>query len=358
MAGADQYPTLFSPLEVAGLKLSNRIVMPPMATAMAPGSDQFAAWYAARAEGGVGLIIMEALWAPRLAEAEFTEGLRGTVEGIHAHGAPVVLQVFQPSQDAEGYGIAPSDTMEDRGVTEEEMAQIAPTFGVAAARAREAGFDGVEPHGAHGFFLNEVFSPITNRREDRYGGSLEARMALGLEIVAAIREQAGSDYPLFWRHTMEQPEAYGPQESVEYLARLVEAGVHVMDVSPSTVDRWVEGEVALTADDPLCAFADPRHCNLASLAAQALDAPVIAVGGMEDPEAAETALTMGKCDLCAVGRQLITDPQWPAKVREGRMAEIIRCTKCDTMCFGHLRLGKPIGCAQNPRSGNEYRARR
>lgn len=358
MTGAEQFPTLFSPLEVAGLELDNRIVMPPMATAMVPGSEQFAAWYAARAEGGVGLIIMEALWAPRLADAEFTEKLRGTVEGIHACGVPVVLQVFQPSQDAQGCGIAPSDTMEDRGVTAEEMAQIAPTFGVAAARAREVGFDGVEPHGAHGFFLNEVFSPITNRREDRYGGSLENRMTLGLEIVAAIREQAGSDYPLFWRHTMEQPEAYGPQESMQYLARLVEAGVQVMDISPSTTDRRLEGEIAAKPEDPLYAFADPRHCNLASLAAQALDVPVIAVGGMEDPEAAEAALVMGKCDLCAVGRQLITDPQWPAKVRDGRMDQIIHCTKCDTMCFGHLRLGKPIGCAQNPRSGNEYRARR
>lgn len=359
MTGTQQYPLLCSPARIAGMDLSNRMVMPPMATRMEVGSPQFRAWYEARAAGGVGLIIMEALWISRLAEPEYADRLEETVEGIHRHGVPVVLQLFQPDRDAEGKPFAPSETQDARAATDAELAAMPGAFALAAARCRELGFDGVEPHGAHGFFLNQMLSPLQNRRADRYGGSLANRMRLGLEIAEAIRAEVGDGYPLFWRQTAQQPEGYTLDESIEFIGALLQSGVDVVDVSPSTTDRLPQSRY-LTADGSVgpadaCDLADSNHCNLAATVRTALGAPVIAVGGMENPARAEAALSSGRCDLCAVGRQLIADAQWPRKVLEGRESEIIACTKCDAMCFGNLRKSIPIGCTQNPRSGQEYR---
>ena len=329
------YPTLFSPITVAGLSLANRVVMPPMASAMDVTTDQFRCWYEARARGGVGLVIMEAFSVGRLLRDEFCEALKPTVEAIHGHGVPVVLQLFQPPQTPEGEAIWPSKTHDRRAATEEELAAIAPRFAAVAGRCKAVEFDGVEPHGAHGFFLNQMFSRFNNRRDDRYGGSLEKRMTLGLEIVAAIRAEVGAGYPIFYRHTAEEPDGYTVADSVEYLGRLMEAGVDVLDISP-----------AMRAKD---------HAAIAAEVKAQLSAPVIAVGGMEVAEWAEAALELGKCDLCAVGRQLIADADWPMKVRDGREDEIVHCTKCDIRCFGNLRDGIPIGCEENAASGNEYR---
>ncbi len=358
MPGTVSYPMLSGPAHIAGLDLRNRVVMPPMASAMEVGSPQFESWYEARAEGGVGLIIMEALWIERLADPDYASRLTGAVERIHRHGIPVVLQLFQPSRDADGSPFAPSATPDARAATENELAAMPDTFAQAAARCQAAGFDGVEPHGAHGFFLNQMFSAQQNRRTDRYGGSLENRMRLGIEIASAIRSEVGESYPIFWRHTMQQAEGYSVDDSIDFLGALLQAGVNVLDISPSTTDRPPQSR-HIAADGSVgpaegCELADPIHCNLAALARNALGAPVIAVGGMEDPARAEAALASGKCDLCAVGRQLIADSDWPRKVFEGRESEIIACTKCDAMCFGNLRKGIPIGCTQNPRSGREY----
>lgn len=334
--GSCAFPLLFGPYEVVGLKLKNRVVMPPMATAMEVGSDQFRCWYEARARGGVGLIIMEALSVYSLAEARFADSLAATVEAVHAHGVPVVLQLFQPSFSERGEPFAPSAGDGVREASTEELAAIPERFAAAAAQCQRVGFDGVEPHGAHGFFLNQMFSPLRNRRLDRFGGSLENRMRLGLEIVTAIRQSVGPGYPVFYRHTAEEPDGYGVEESVVFLRSLTEAGVNVLDISPSTRANV--------------------HCDIAAEVKAAVpDTPVIAVGGMQDPVQAETALATGKCDLCAVGRQLIADADWPRKIMEGRAAEVIACTQCDTRCFGNLAQGVPIGCVENPRSGNEYR---
>ena len=179
-----------------------------------------------------------------------------------------------------------------------------------------------------------MFSPAFNTTDDKYGGSLEKRMRLGVEVVAAIRHEVGPTFPIFYRHTAEA-EGYGVAESVQFCNKLIAAGVSVLDISPS--------------------FRGEAHAAIAAEVKAGVNAPVIAVGGMDQPEQAETALREGKCDLCAVGRQLIADADWPRKLAEGREAEIIACTKCNLRCYGHLREGIPIGCEENPRSGNEYR---
>ncbi len=360
MDATSQFPRLLGPVAIAGLALHSRIVMPPMNTAMPIGSDQFRAWYEARARGGVGLIIMEAVRVHALAHADCLEGLAAALAAVSRYGVPLVLQLFQPPSTPQGDPFAPSATAGTRAATEAELAAVPGTFAEAAAHCRELGFAGVEVHGAHGFFLNCMFSPLTNRRTDRYGGSTERRMTLAREIVAAIRSRVGADYPLFYRHTAEQAEGYTLADSIVFLGELREAGVNVLDISPSTRDLPPDRvEMARSADADAegasCEPADRSHCDLAGQVRAALGGPVIAVGGMEDPARAEAALRDGKCDLCAVGRQLIADSDWPTKVRTGRLGEVIRCTKCDVKCFGNLRAGVPIGCVENPRSGNEYR---
>jgi NADPH2 dehydrogenase len=335
MPALDRLPLLLSPVHIAGLALKNRIVMPPMNTAMGVGSEQFRAWYEARARGGVGLIIMEAISVYRLLDDDICTNLQATVTDIKANGVPVVIQLFQPPASADGNAFTPSPVDDTRAISPEELEAIPANFGRAAARCREVGFDGVEPHGAHGFFLNQMFSVFANRRTDRWGGSLDARMTLGVEIVQAIRAEMGAGYPIFYRHTAEEPDGYTVADSVLFIEQLVAAGVDVMDISPS-----MRGRV---------------HADIAAEVKAQISVPVIAVGGMEDPDMAETALREGKCDLCAVGRQLIADADWAMKVSEGRLDEIIQCTKCDIKCFGNLGQGLPIGCVENPKSGNEYR---
>jgi 2,4-dienoyl-CoA reductase-like NADH-dependent reductase (Old Yellow Enzyme family) len=333
MTGATPYPLLLGAVEVAGLTLRNRIVMPPMNTAMDTASEQYRAWYAARIRGGVGLVIVDATPVYRVADPAYCERLRPIVELAHGEGVPVVVQVIQPPTTPEGEALAPASGQGPRAATTGELDAMPGYFATAARNLQAIGCDGIEPHGAHGFFLNQMFSPARNTRTDRYGGSLEARMALGLGIVTAIRDELGEAWPIFYRHTCEG-EGYGVAGSLAFLERLVEAGVDVVDVSPST-----RGD---------------RHCDLAAEVRAGLDVPIIAVGGMEDPVAAEAALAAGKCDLVAVGRQLIADTEWPRKVAEGRLGEAIACTKCNLRCFGNLAKGAPIGCEENPASGHEW----
>jgi 2,4-dienoyl-CoA reductase-like NADH-dependent reductase (Old Yellow Enzyme family) len=327
------YPMLLSPVKIAGLKLRNRIVMPPMVTAMKEDSDQFRAWYEARAAGGVGLIIIQALWMDRFEDDAFCEGLRRTVAAIHAHGVPVVQQLFQAPIPMKAT-IFPLRLEEGvNGPSTEQMAAVPARFARVARRCLEIGYDGVEPHGAHGYFLNQVFDPAHNQRTDQYGGSLEGRMRLGTQIVEAIREEVGSDLAVFYRHTAEG-NAYPVTDSVAFCRRLRKAGVDVLDISPS--------------------WRGNAHAVIAAEIRAAVGGPVLAVGGMGNATRAERALREGYCDLCAVGRQLIADAEWANKVAQGRLTEIIPCTKCDAKCFGNLRKHEPIGCVRNPDSGQEY----
>jgi 2,4-dienoyl-CoA reductase-like NADH-dependent reductase (Old Yellow Enzyme family) len=325
--------TLFSVLRVGSIELRNRFVMPPMKTNMDLLSDQARAYYGRRAEGGVGLVIVEGTALPQFMGLGYPEGLCPLVDAIHGGGASAVIQLFHTGWvDADR--VEPSATDEARAAHEEELDRIPHEFARAAVTAREAGFDGVEIHGAHGFFLNRFFSPEHNRRQDRYGGSLESRMRLGLECARAVRAALPADALLLYRHT---PQAdYPIEDTLAFAPRLEEAGVNILDISPSAAEG---GEQA----------------SLAGAVKSRVQCPVIAVGGMEDPEAAERVLEAGKADLVAVGRALIADPDFPRKILENRGDEITFCIKCNEKCFGNLSAGIPIACAENPDAGNEYR---
>ncbi len=327
---------LFSPLEVGAVRLRNRIVLPPMKTNMDLAEEQARAWYRERARGGVGLVIVEATPLDQFERGGFGEGLRKLAAAIHDAGAAAAIQLFHPDRiDGEPVAVSAADGR--RAVTAEEVAAIPGRFAQAAAMAEEAGFEGAQVHGAHGFFLNRFFSPEHNRREDGYGGDLEeGRMRLGLECTRAVRKACAPEFLVLYRHTAAAD--YPLADSLAFAPELEKCGLDIIDISPSTSGP------------------DADHIDLAAAIKGTVSCPIIAVGGMEDPQAAERALRDRKADLVAIGRALIADAHLPRKWLEGRAGEIIECVKCNSKCFGSLETGTPIGCSQNPDAGLEYQS--
>ncbi len=327
---------LFRPLTVKKLKLRNRIVLPPMATVMDVSTLRARRYYRERARGGVGLIIVEGTSIDKFSSLEFVKALSLLSKTVHEEGSGIIIQLFQGSELQNSEIVAPSATEVSREVTKVEIEKIIEKFATSSFLAQKAGFDGVEIHGAHTFFLNQFFSPILNQRGDRFGGSLEKRMNFGLGCLGAIRKRVKEEFLLFYRHTPVDwnDRGYTIKDSHLFCSRLEEEGLDVIDISPSS---------------------DNSHAYIeyAAKIKKVVRIPLIAVGGMEDPEKGERALSSNKCDLVAIGRGLIADPYWPKKVKEGREDKIIRCIKCNQKCYGNLRKDIPISCAQNRNAGFE-----
>ena len=331
------YEALFQPLQVRNKMLRNRVVMPPMVTNMGLVTEQAVAWYAERAKGGVGLVIVESTPLERLQDKAVRDGLPRLAEAVHSAGALIAIQLFfSPAVD--GRPVSVSGTEEAPAITPSQIQARADQFAECALMLQRCGFDGVEPHGAHGFFLNQFFSPRHNRRQDEFGGSLEGRVRTGLTIVSAIRRAVGRDMLILYRHTPDEqtPDGYGLEDTLVFAERLQEAGVDILDISPST------------------RVGSDNHAGMAAAVKRVVDIPVIAVGGMKDPAAACAAIEAGKCDLVAIGRGLIAEPHWVNKVKSGDLSQITWCIECNERCFGHLREGLPIGCKVNPQAGKEY----
>lgn len=327
---------LFRPLTIRKLKLRNRIVMPPMATVMDISSLRARKYYRERARGGVGLIIVEGTSIDKFSSVEFVKALSLLSKTVHKEGSGIIIQLSRGSELHNGEIVAPSATEVSREVTEKEIEKIIEKFATSSFLAQKAGFDGVEIHGAHTYFLNQFFSPILNRRGDRFGGSLEKRMNFGLGCLRAIKERVKEEFLVFYRHTAVDwnDRGYTIKDSRLFCSRLEEEGLDVIDISPSSDNSHAQAEYAAEIK-------------------KVVRIPVIAVGGMEDPEKGERALSSSKCDLIAIGRGLIADPYWPKKVKEGREDRITRCIKCNKKCYGNLSKDIPISCSQNRNAGFE-----
>jgi 2,4-dienoyl-CoA reductase-like NADH-dependent reductase (Old Yellow Enzyme family) len=276
-------------------------------------------WYSARSRGGVGLVIVEATAVNRFGGQLTAENLKPLVDAIHRGGALAAIQLFPVTFDWPSTEEPPTpDELDQAGID-----AIVSNYERAAAICVEAGFDGLEPHGAHGYLINQFFSPEKNTRTDAYGGSLENRMRFGLGILEAVKSGCSDETLLLYRHTPEG-KGYGMDDSLAFVEKLVEAGVDILDISPSSIDA--PGDRAA----PFKRFG----------------VPVIAVGQLDALERAVEVFTEKRADLIAIGRGLIADAYWPRKVKEGRLNEIVECTKCDEMCFGNLRQGIPIACVE------------
>ncbi|MCL9762256.1 NADH:flavin oxidoreductase [Frankia sp. AiPa1] len=351
--GTDASP-LFTPLELSGLPLANRFVMAPMTRQASPDGvpgEDVAAYYARRA-AHVGLIVTEGTYVdhrsagsservPRLYGEDALAGWRRVVEAVHRAGGRIVPQLWHlgvtreagtpPYPDAPVFspsGLRADGTRAGEPATIAEIDAVIASFARAAVAAREAGFDGVELHGAHGYLLDQFSWSRTNRRTDGYGGDPAARARLGAEVVTAIRGEVGPDFPVLYRFSQWKGGFYDarsadtPGELETLLGPLVTAGVSALHVS--TRRYW------LPAFD-----GSPR--TLAGWAKQLTGLPTIAIGSVGvaqafgEAKADASSLSLaplvelferGEFDLVALGRVLLSDPAWPSKVREGRLTEI------------------------------------
>ena len=365
---------LTTPMKIGGLELKNRMVMAPMATHLAredgTSSEALKDYYEERAAGGAGMITLESCYISQngrggirrlgLYKDSQIAGLKQVAGAIHRHGAKVCCELHHggPQCGSAIIGEAPLSASNayyqkgagdpPRAVRIEEIPLIAGDYASAALRAAEAGFDAILLHYGHGYLANSFMSPLTNRREDEYGGSLENRMRFPLQIIAAIQDKLGPGFPLFVRMTAEDGliGGIGLEESLAMGAMLeaalvdsinVTAGIHlVMEkmVQPMNMPRGLLVPYAK-------AFKD------------ALGIPISAVGRINNPELAEEILQKGMADLIYLGRPLIADPYFPAKTAEGRAGEIRHCIACNQGCHASLLRNETITCFVNPRAGKE-----
>jgi len=315
---------LLDPLEVKGLMLKNRIVMPPMHTGLPTTegavTDRLVEHYVSRSKA-LGLVIIEHSYvslAGKLSEKQLgihddglVSGLEKLSSSIHATGTPVVIQINHAGRSARVdvtgmQPLAPSPSENARELLVEEIEAITEAFTVAAERAIKAGFDGVEVHGAHGFLLNQFFSPLANRRRDEYGGSLEKRMRFPLEVVRSVRKRIGGRL-LLYRLGSDDMDPAGTriEDSQRFAVKLEEAGVDIIDVSGGLCGSRPEELQGKQG------YFVPQAQQIK----QVVDMPVIGVGGIVDAKHAERLVREERVDLVAVGRELLKDLDWAKKAR-------------------------------------------
>ncbi len=323
-------PGLLSPFRVKNLELRNRLVMPPMATSMAGENGHLTPshveHYRKRAAAGVGLIIFEHAYIhpggkskpgqAAIDRDEMVTGFREVTGAVKGEGAAIALQITHAGSAADPgspglrrvgpsavahptWGTVPEE------LTADEIAQIVGWFGEAAKRAIAAGFDAAEIHGAHGYLLNQFLSPLTNVRTDEYGGSPENRMRLPLEVVRAVREAVGPDYPLLYRLGAWDGTKGGLMidDAARVARALVEAGVDVVDVS---------GGMCGSRPDFLQGV-QGYFVPLAARIRKEAGVPVICAGGITEPEFANRLVKYDRVDLVGVGRAMLADPGWARK---------------------------------------------
>jgi len=337
---------LFDPLNIKSLQLRNRIVFAPVVTNFGLRNERAVQFFAERARGGAGLIIVHGTPVDLLLRASWALGLNPLVTAIQEQGAKVVLQLWH-GNELNGQAVAPSTRESYRQITREEIHMVVEKFATAARHCQEAGFDGVEIHGAHGYFIHQFLSPLTNHRTDEYGGTAKRRRQLGKELVGAMRKAVGEKLLLLYRHSAVDgvPGGTTLEESTQLAKALEGVGLDVMDVSAG---RGAQDNFSI----PDSSAPEGTHADLAKEIKAAVSIPVIAVGRIQTRAIAQRILEEGKADLIALGRQLLADPLWPKKIREERDNEVILCTYCD-FCTKEMRGGRPISCPQNRNLGKE-----
>jgi 2,4-dienoyl-CoA reductase (NADPH2) len=366
---------LFQDISIGTLRLKNRILMPAMHLNMCHNfvvTDQLLDFYAERARGGAGLICVGYATVDELSgqpgnigahRDDFLPGLTRLATTIKTGGAAACVQLNHAGRYNHSFflggkkPVAPSAvpcrmTREaPKALEESEIGEIIRRFATAATRVKQAGFDAVEILAGTGYLISEFLSPLTNQRQDGYGGSLENRMRFGLEVIAAVRQATGGDFPLLVRLNGNDfmPGGIGRTELQAFAGKLVEAGVNALSINVG----WHEAQV------PQIVTKVPRgvYAYLARAIRRQVAVPVIAGHRINDPATARRLLEDGSCDLVAMGRALIADPQLPNKAQTGREEQLVHCVACAQGCFDNLFKMKAVECLCNPRVGREATTR-
>ena len=370
-----KFPHLLRPGQIGSMAVRNRLIASPMernyCTLDGRVTQRYIDYLEARARGGVGLMYTEATYVDArgkgralqmgLHDDDLIPQLRKMVRAVQQHGARIGPElnfggrVVHP--EVSGFeswapsvvpyaGAAP---FVPHAMTIEDIRHVVKCFGDAARRAVEAGCDFVGIHGAHGYLVSQFFSPFANKRDDAYGGDLERRMRLPLEIVAAVRQAIGREVPILYRLSGDehQPEGGITLPDVCALApRLEAAGVDLIDVSAGMYETnwWITQPMEM-AQGVLAKSALPVR--------EAVGIPVSVSGRITDPSVAEHVLASGCSDFVTLGRALHADPEFGNKVRDGRPGDICTCIACNQGCSDMHAKGLPIVCVVNTATGRE-----
>lgn len=356
---------LFQPFEMDTLSLKNRVVMAPMTRTFSPGNvpnEKVVDYYRRRAEGGVGLIITEGTIVDHVASSGYPNvpafygddalaGWAKVVDAVHEAGGKIAPQIWhvggirrpgiQPGGDTPGYspsGMAKPGKVTGHAMTQEDIHDVVAAFAKAAADAKSIGFDAVEIHGAHGYLIDQFFWEGTNMRDDAYGGDMDRRSRFAREIIQAVRNAVGTDFPVMFRFSQWKQQDYTarlcqtPDDLGAFLNPLADAGV---DIFHCSTRRFWEPEF------------EGSDLNLAGWARKLTGKPTITVGsvglnadflpedGTPNFKGAEPAsidnllerLGRGEFDLVAVGRAIIANPDWANKIANGHSSELAAYNK-------------------------------
>jgi len=367
---------LFTPLQIRGKRLKNRIMSSGHDTSLPTDNlvnEQLIAYHQARAEGGVGLIVLQVAGVHD--SARYTshvlmatddaciEGYRRLAETCHAHGTVVLSQIFHPGREImessdgllavaysasavpnERFRVMPREL--DQGMIDE----IVAGYAAAARRLHQAGVDGVEVVASHGYLPAQFINPRVNRRSDGYNGDLEQRLRFVREVIAAVRASTDEHFIIGLRISADERDAEGLSEDESLGAVKALQGqldyVHIVAGTSASLGGAVH-------------IVPPMAIEAAYLAREAgtfkasLDIPLFVTGRINQPQEAELILARGQADVCGMTRALICDPQMPNKTDSGRAEDVRACIACNQACIGHFHKGLPISCIQHPETGRE-----
>ena len=363
----NSYEHLFSPIQIGTTTVKNRVFMPPISTNLADKgyvTDELVEHYAARAKGGVGLIITEVttveptyIYLPgdmSICDDSYIPGWKKLTDAVHKYGAKILPQLFHPAYMAFPIPgtpqlIAPSNVgpyyakEAPRAVTIEELKVIIRQFGEAAFRVKQAGGDGVEIHAAHAHgLLGGFLSPLYNKRTDAYGGDIHGRLRLTLEVIEEVRKMCGKDFIIDVRISGDEYTDGGQNlnDAVYVAKQLEKAGVDFIHVSGGTT--IMRGSSIPAPGTPM-----GSHSKVGEEIKKQVSIPVATVGRITEPWFAEELIANGKADICMIGRANLCDPEFVQKACEGREDEIRPCIGC-LRCLNGIMFGKRVACTVNP----------
>ncbi|WP_406303936.1 NADPH-dependent 2,4-dienoyl-CoA reductase [Streptomyces sp. NBC_00885] len=361
------YPHLLSPLDLGFTTLPNRVLMGSMHVGLEEaenGFERMAAFYAARARGGAGLIVTGGIapndrgrpyegGAKLTTEAE-AEQHRTVTDAVHAEGGRIAMQILHFGRYAYHADLvapsaiqAPISPFVPHALTDAEVEETIEDYARAARLAQSTGYDGVEIMGSEGYFINEFIAAATNHRTDRWGGSYENRIRLPLEIVRRTRERVGPDFILIYRLSMLDLVPGGSSlEEVVTLAKEIEAaGATIIN----TGIGWHEARI------PTIATSVPRgaYTWVTRKLMGSVSVPLVTSNRINTPEVAEQLLAEGRADMVSLARPFLADPEFVAKAQADRAETINTCIGCNQACLDHTFSGKITSCLVNPRACHE-----
>lgn len=370
------FPHLFQPLQIRGKRLKNRIMSSGHDTSMPTDNlvnEQLIAYHRARAEGGVGLIVLQVAGVHD--SARYTshvlmatddaciDGYRRLAETCHAHGTVVLSQIFHPGREimesADGLlavAYAPSAVPNERfrvmprALDQDMIDEIIQGYADAARRLHQAGLDGVELVASHGYLPAQFINPRVNRRTDGYNGELEQRLRFIREILGAMRASTDAEFIIGLRISADERDPEGLTEDESLAAVQMLQGqldyVHIVAGTSASLGGAVH-------------IVPPMAVEAAYLAREAgtfkagLSIPLFVTGRINQPQEAEAIIAKGQADVCGMTRALICDPQMPNKSDSGHAEDVRACIACNQACIGHFHKGLPISCIQHPETGRE-----